>query len=82
MFSNRHMADQSLEHPLSPPDVNPKATRKATRLKDLAMRRANGHRTQVDIDVRTGIASGSNAKIFQSYLGFLVREHIFVASLN
>ena len=58
------MADQSPEHPLSPSDDSPKATRKTTRLKDLASRRANGQKTKVDINVRTGIASGPNASIF------------------
>ena len=72
------MADQSPEHPLSPSDKKAKATRKATRLKDLTLRRANGHRTHVDIDARTGIATGPNAKIFRSYLGLLVREHVSI----
>jgi hypothetical protein len=69
-FVNRHMADQS-------PDPN-RVYRKTTRLKDLAVRRGKGQRTYVDIDVRTGIATGDNGPIFRSYLGFLIREHISI----
>ena len=73
---HRHMADRSPSPPQSPKHANP--IRKATRLKDLAKRRANGRKTFVDIDVRTSIAGGPNSKIFQSYLGVLVREHISI----
>ena len=64
------MADQSPERT--------KVYRKTTRLKDLAVRRGRGEQTHVDVDVRTGIASGDNGPIFRSYLGCLVREHISI----
>ena len=73
---HRHMADRSPSPPKSPKQTNP--LRKATRLAHLGKRRGNGQKTFVDIDVRTSIASGRNGKIFQSYLGVLVREHIFI----
>ena len=73
---HRHMADRSPSPPQSPKQKNP--LRKATRLKKLAKKRANGRKTFVDIDVRTGKSSGPNSSIFQSYLGVLVREHISI----
>ena len=75
---NRLMADQSPSPPHSPSDEGPKSNRRATRLKDLIVRRANGEKTPVEIDARTGVTTGLNANIFQSYLGFLVREHISI----
>ena len=40
-------------------------------MKRLALRRAAGDKTRVDIDVNTGVAFGRKADEFMSYLGYL-----------
>lgn len=72
------MANQSPSPLLSPSDVKNRTTRKATCLKDLTMRYANGHKTLVDIYVLTGAASSRNTKTLQSYFEFLIHEHISI----
>lgn len=75
---NRLMADQGTSPPPSPSHEAGHSRRKATRLRDLAKRRSGGQKTPLDIDVATGVATGPNATNFQSYLGFLVREHVSI----
>jgi len=53
-------------------------TKGATRLKQFLIRRANGHKTVVNIDVNTGIATCPNVDVFKSYLGMLARERILI----
>ena len=52
--------------------------RSATRLSGLTTGRVARERTQVDVDPRSGRASGPNAAKFKSYLGVLVRHHISI----
>jgi len=41
-------------------------------LKHLALRRAVGEKTRVDIDINTGVAFGPKADEFMSYLGVVL----------
>ena len=52
--------------------------RSATRLSRLTTGRVARERTHVDVDPRSGRASGPNATKFKSYLGVLVRQHISI----
>ena len=52
--------------------------RYVTRLSGLTTSRIARERTQVDVDPRSGRASGPNAAKFKSYLGVLVRHHISI----
>jgi len=66
------------KHPSSSENEAPnmKPTRGAIRLRQLLIRRANGQKTHVDIDVNTRVPTGPYADIFKSYLGTLARERI------
>ena len=52
--------------------------RGATRLKALTKKLASGKKTKVDVDVNTGMAYGSNGKLFRTYLGIVAREKISI----
>ena len=68
------------EHHSSLEDEAPakRPTRGATRLRYLLIRRANGQKTLVDINVDTGMPSGRYVDVFKSYLGMLARERISI----
>ncbi|KAL2347406.1 hypothetical protein Fmac_001406 [Flemingia macrophylla] len=53
--------------------------RSVTRLSGMTTARIARERTQVDVDPRSGRASGPNAAKFKSYLGVLVRQHISIS---
>ncbi|XP_068503674.1 uncharacterized protein [Phaseolus vulgaris] len=55
-----------------------RGSRGPTRLKRLALRRAAGEKTHVDIDVNTGVAFGPKADEFMSYLGVVSRERLSI----
>ena len=58
--------------PLKP--LSGRGSRGPTRLKRLALRRAPGEKTRVDIDVNTRVTFGPKADEFMSYLGVVSRE--------
>ena len=77
MFSfHRYMA----EHHSSSEDETPikRPTRRASRLRQLLIRRANGQKTPVDINVDTRMPRGRYADVFKSYLEMLARERISI----
>jgi len=47
-------------------------------LRKLLIRRANGHKTHVDINVDTRMPRGRYADVFKSYLEMLARERISI----
>ena len=49
-------------------------TKGATRLRQLLIRKANGQKTPVDINVDTRMPSGRYADVFKSYSGMLAQE--------
>jgi len=55
-----------------------RGSRGPTRLKRLALTRAVGETTRVDIDVNTEVALGLNAYEFNSYLGVISRERLSI----
>ena len=55
-----------------------KKTREATRLKAIAINRLGGIKIPVDIDPRSGRASGPNGAKFGSYLGVLARSKVSI----
>jgi len=60
-------------------DPNPdEAGKGPTRLKHLALKRAAGETTRVDIDVNTGVTFGPNADEFNRYLGVVSRERLSI----
>jgi len=61
------------EHHSSSEDETPakRPTRGATRLRQLLIRRVNGQKTPIDINIDTRMPSGHYADIFKSYLGML-----------
>ncbi|KOM48175.1 hypothetical protein LR48_Vigan07g187900 [Vigna angularis] len=67
-----------VDHPRSSGDeaLSSRPIRGATRLKQLMVRRNNGERTPVDVNVITCVASGPNRDAFRSYLGVLARDRI------
>jgi len=65
--------DQTLMRPRSG-----RGNRGPTRLKRLSLRRVAGEKTHLDIDVNAGVASGPNAKTFNSYLGVVSRERLSI----
>ena len=64
------------EHHSSSEDKAPtkRPTRGATRLRHLLIRRGNGQKTPVDINVDTIMPTGRYADIFKIYLGMLARD--------
>jgi len=77
MFSfHRYM----VEHHNLPEDEAPtkRRIRGTTRLRQNLIRRVNGQKTPIDIDVNTSIATGPNAEVFKIYLGMLSRERISI----
>ena len=55
-----------------------RSSRGPTRLKHLALRRATGEKTRVDIVVNTGVAFGPKADEFMSYLRVVSRERLSI----
>jgi len=68
------------EHRSSSEDETPtkRPTKEAIRLRQLLIRRANGHKTFIDINIDNGIPRGRYADVFKSYLGMLARERISI----
>ena len=68
------------EHYTSSEDEAPtkRPIRRATRLRELLIRRAKGQKTHVDINIDTGKPSGRFGDVFESYLGMLARERISI----
>ena len=52
--------------------------RSITKLAALTARRVAKEKTPVDVDVRSGKASGPNAAKFKSYLGLIARRHVSI----
>jgi len=55
-----------------------RGSRGPTRLKRLALKRATGEKTHVDIDINTGVAFDPKAYEFMSYLGVVSRERLSI----
>ena len=53
-------------------------SRGTTRLHSVTAGRIARERMQVDVDPRSGKASGPNAAKFRSYLGLLARRHVSI----
>ena len=47
-------------------------------MRHLLIRRANGQKIHVDINVNTGMPSSRYTDVFKSYLGILARERISI----
>jgi len=65
-----------MKHPLREPPEEP------TKLRQLLIRKANGQKTPVDIDINIGIPRGRYANVFKSYLEMLARERISILNLS
>ena len=77
-FFNRDMDDN--QTPLRP--RSGEGSRGPTTLKHLALRRAAGEKTRVDIDVNTGVAFGPKAYHFMSYLGVVSHERLSILLIH
>ena len=76
------MADPAGSPPPPPSDPSSQLTqrslRKSTQLSSLIVRRSQGEKLPLVIDVATGRASGANAKLSSSYLGVLSRTKVSI----